>query len=272
MPEDVDATRQAAFTATCQCIIAQQTADVRFAVRVRAARDGQLCRRPTLGAGQPLGTLAGKMVHLSYGRCTAMIGIRIGQTNRARYQPARSLPLRQCAAGSIRTTGICTFPACAAGKPPPYMMAASSDCDWLAGHYHSLSTTRPRLGQIEITFGTALNRELTEDPESYSLEQWNISGAISTARRIGRFVIRRKTDATPCRSDSQVKKRQSDGRPRRAGYANMQFGIEIRHGRRQRQTLEAPWLEQSASYGENTQTRIPLWLVMLATAMAGGMG
>ena len=121
------------------------------------------------------GTLAGKMVHLSYGRCTAMIGIpdRSNQTQGAMINlPGRYL------SGAMR------------GRFNPHdgHMYISGLRGWQTSAVHDGCFQRLRLvggplrlpvdyatapGQIEITFDTALNRELAEDPESYSLEQWN---------------------------------------------------------------------------------------------------
>jgi len=121
------------------------------------------------------GLLAGRMVHLSYGRCTAMIAIpdRSNKTQGAMINlPGRYL------SGAMR------------GRFNPHdgHMYVTGLRGWQTSAVHDGCFQRLRLiagplrhptnyatapGQIEITFDTPLDRELAEDPESYSLEQWN---------------------------------------------------------------------------------------------------
>ena len=121
------------------------------------------------------GTLGGKMVHLSYGRCTAMIGI-----------PDRS---NNSQGAMINLPGIYLSGAMR-GRFNPHdgHMYVSGLRGWQTSAVHDGCFQRLRRvagplrhpidyattpGQIEITFDTTLDRELAEDPESYSLEQWN---------------------------------------------------------------------------------------------------
>ena len=121
------------------------------------------------------GPLAGRMVHLSYGRCTALIGIpdRSNKSQGAMINlPGRFL------SGAMR------------GRFNPHdgHMYVSGLRGWQTSAVHDGCFQRLRLvggplrqpidyatgpGKIEITFDTPLDRELAEDPGSYSLEQWN---------------------------------------------------------------------------------------------------
>ena len=121
------------------------------------------------------GPLAGRMVHLSYGRCTALIGIP-DRSNKSQGAMI-NLPGRYLS-GAMR------------GRFNPHdgHMYVSGLRGWQTSAVHDGCFQRLRLvggplrqpidyatgpGKIEITFDTPLDRELAEDPESYSLEQWN---------------------------------------------------------------------------------------------------
>ena len=121
------------------------------------------------------GALGGKMIHLSYGRCTAMVGItdRSEKTQGAMINlPGRYL------SGAMR------------GRFNPHdgHMYISGLRGWQTSAVHDGCFQRLRFaggeirmpisysthpGKIEITFDTALDKKLAEDSESYSLEQWN---------------------------------------------------------------------------------------------------
>ena len=121
------------------------------------------------------GSLAGKLIHLSYGRCTAMFGMT---DLSERTQGAMiKLPGRYLS-GIMR------------GRFNPHdgHMYVSGLRGWQTSAVHDGCFQRLRFeggkirqpisysthpGKIEITFDTTLDQELAEDSESYSLEQWN---------------------------------------------------------------------------------------------------
>ena len=121
------------------------------------------------------GALGGKMIHLSYGRCTAMVGITDSSD---KTQGAMiNLPGKYLS-GAMR------------GRFNPHdgHMYISGLRGWQTSAVHDGCFQRLRFaggeirmpisysthpGKIEITFDTALDKKLAEDSESYSLEQWN---------------------------------------------------------------------------------------------------
>ena len=150
-----------------------QTYDVPFAF-VPRVMDNSAGGQLWVPAGH-WGALGGKMVHLSYGRCTAMIGIP-DRSNKSQGAMI-NLPGRYLS-GAMR------------GRFNPHdgHMYVSGLRGWQTSAVHDGCFQRLRLvggplrlpidyattpGRIELTFDTALDRELAEDPESYSLEQWN---------------------------------------------------------------------------------------------------
>lgn len=121
------------------------------------------------------GSLEGKMIHLSYGRCSAMIGIT--DLSKKTQGAMISLPGRYLS-GAMR------------GRFNPHdgHMYVSGLRGWQTSAVHDGCFQRLRFsggkirqpisysthpGKIEITFDTSLDKNLAEDVESYSLEQWN---------------------------------------------------------------------------------------------------
>ncbi len=121
------------------------------------------------------GALGGKLIHLSYGRCTAMIGMT--DLSEKTQGAMISLPGRYLS-GAMR------------GRFNPHdgHMYVSGLRGWQTSAVHDGCFQRLRFaggkirqptsysthpGKIEITFDTTLDKKLAEDSESYSLEQWN---------------------------------------------------------------------------------------------------
>lgn len=121
------------------------------------------------------GALGGKIIHLSYGRCTAMIGMT--DLSNKTQGAMINLPGRYLS-GAMR------------GRFNPHdgHMYVSGLRGWQTSAVHDGCFQRLRFtggtlrqpisysthpGKIEITFDTTLDRELAEDSESYSLQQWN---------------------------------------------------------------------------------------------------
>jgi len=121
------------------------------------------------------GALAGKLIHLSYGRCTAMVGMT--DLSEKTQGAMISLPGRYLS-GAMR------------GRFNPHdgNMYVSGLRGWQTSAVHDGCFQRLRFeggkirqpisysthpGKIEITFDTTLDKKLAEDSESYSIEQWN---------------------------------------------------------------------------------------------------
>ena len=121
------------------------------------------------------GALGGRMIHLSYGRCTALLALpdeaHPGQ-GAMRQLPGRYL------SGAMR------------GRFNPHdgHLYVSGMRGWQTAAVHDGCFQRlrfvggalrqpiryaTRTGELELSFDVKLDRELAEDPESYSLEQWN---------------------------------------------------------------------------------------------------
>jgi hypothetical protein len=121
------------------------------------------------------GPFAGQMIHLSYGRCTMMLVLRdeanprqggvvplpgrfLSGVMRARFHPHD---------GHLYLTGM-----------RGWQTAAVRDGCFQRVRHTGLSASVPaafaiRPQGIELTFPETLDREIAEDPESYSAEQWN---------------------------------------------------------------------------------------------------
>ena len=121
------------------------------------------------------GALGGRMIHLSYGRCTALVALQdeVHPGQGAMWQlPGRYL------SGAMR------------GRFNPHdgHLYVSGLRGWQTAAVHDGCFQRLRFvggvlrqpiryatrsGELELGFDVKLDRELAEDPQSYSLEQWN---------------------------------------------------------------------------------------------------
>ena len=121
------------------------------------------------------GALGGRMIHLSYGRCTALVAL---QDEAHPGQGAmRQLPGRYLSGamrgrfnphdGHLYVSGM-----------RGWQTAAVHDGCFQRLRFVSGALRQPiryatRTGELELSFDVKLDRELAEDPQSYSLEQWN---------------------------------------------------------------------------------------------------
>ena len=122
------------------------------------------------------GALGGRMIHLSYGRCTALLALP-DETHPGTQGAVLRLPGRYLS-GAMR------------GRFNPHdgHLYVSGLRGWQTSAVHDGCFQRlrfvggalrqpiryaTRAGELELSFDVKLDRKLAEDPESYSLEQWN---------------------------------------------------------------------------------------------------
>ena len=120
--------------------------------------------------------LGGRMIHLSYGRCTALLALP-DETHPGTQGAVLRLPGRYLS-GAMR------------GRFNPHdgHLYVSGLRGWQTSAVHDGCFQRlrfvggalrqpiryaTRAGELELSFDVKLDRKLAEDPESYSLEQWN---------------------------------------------------------------------------------------------------
>ena len=120
--------------------------------------------------------LGGRMIHLSYGRCTALLALP-DETHPGTQGAVLRLPGRYLS-GAMR------------GRFNPHdgRLYVSGLRGWQTSAVHDGCFQRlrfvggalrqpiryaTRAGELELSFDVKLDRKLAEDPESYSLEQWN---------------------------------------------------------------------------------------------------
>jgi len=121
------------------------------------------------------GLLGGRMIHLSYGRCTALLALsdeaHPGQG--AMWQlPGRYL------SGAMRGRFNPHDDHLYVSGLRGWQTAAVHDGCFQRMRFVGSKLRQPvryatRVGELEVGFDVKLNRELAEDPQSYSLEQWN---------------------------------------------------------------------------------------------------
>ncbi len=121
------------------------------------------------------GAIEGRMIHLSYGRCTAMLalpdeshpgqgamlqlpGRYLSGAMRGRFNPHD---------GHLYVSGLRGWQTAAVHD------GCFQRVRFVGGELRQPTRYATRPGEIELTFDVKLDRELATDPESYSLEQWN---------------------------------------------------------------------------------------------------
>ena len=116
------------------------------------------------------------MIHLSYGRCTALLalpdeshpdsqgamlplpGRYLSGTMRGRFNPKD---------GHLYLTGLRGWQTAAVHD------GCFQRLRYTRGGFHQPIRYATHPGQIKVTFGVDLDQELAEDKESYNLQQWN---------------------------------------------------------------------------------------------------
>jgi hypothetical protein len=121
------------------------------------------------------GALGGRMIHLSYGRCTALLalpdeshpgqgamlqlpGRYLSGAMRGRFNPHD---------GHLYVSGLRGWQTAAVHD------GCFQRVRFVGGAHRQPTRYATRPGELELTFDVKLDRELATDPESYSLEQWN---------------------------------------------------------------------------------------------------
>lgn len=121
------------------------------------------------------GAIEGRMIHLSYGRCTAMLalpdeshpgqgamlqlpGRYLSGAMRGRFNPHD---------GHLYVSGLRGWQTAAVHD------GCFQRVRFVGGELRQPTRYATRPGEIELTFDVKLDRKLATDPESYSLEQWN---------------------------------------------------------------------------------------------------
>jgi hypothetical protein len=121
------------------------------------------------------GALGGRMIHLSYGRCTALLalpdeahpgqgamlqlpGRYLSGAMRGRFNPHD---------GHLYVSGLRGWQTAAVHD------GCFQRLRFVGGALRQPTRYATRPGELELTFDVKPDRELATDPESYSLEQWN---------------------------------------------------------------------------------------------------
>ncbi len=122
------------------------------------------------------GALGGRMIHLSYGRCTALVALA-DESHPMRQGAMLELPGRYLSGvmrgrfnphdGHFYVSGL-----------RGWQTAAVHDGCFQRLRFVGKTLRQPtryatRAGELELGFDVKLDRKLAEDPQSYSLEQWN---------------------------------------------------------------------------------------------------
>ena len=122
------------------------------------------------------GALGGRMIHLSYGRCTALLALP-DETHPGTQGAVLRLPGRYLSGvmrgrfnphdGHLYVSGLRGWQTSAVHD------GCFQRLRFVGGALRQPIRYATRAGELELSFDVKLDRKLAEDPESYSLEQWN---------------------------------------------------------------------------------------------------
>ena len=122
------------------------------------------------------GPLGGRMIHLSYGRCTPMLILadEMHPEIQGAMQPLPGRFLSGAMRGRFNPKDGHLY---ITGLRGPSTAAVHDGCfqrfRYTGGAFHKVIRYATQPGQLKIILGVTLDRELAEDKESYSLKQWN---------------------------------------------------------------------------------------------------